>query len=591
MTYKEAKELYDRAKDETALNALIEFFEYHNNNKNILFYIANCYNELQRFSDGLNYILSKVDNDTFPYERYSTIILKLFKGLLMTMIDKESNKPINKEEYEQEVNKIKQLWLDFKDVRFLSMYGFECRKIDCQKDYLLLLKSVEDENVLSDSYVKNAQLWCHYDVYIKKFVINQEITKEEVCEFIKNAEFITTNCCQEELDKYYSNPFGLTVVKVIKVLNQTMSCKYKEIIKWISLLDVDKLPLDDESQYTTSFWRECESASTREFYYYQIARAYEKTEEYEKCIEICNKALSEDIKFHYRNNLWIKARKLYCECQIAEDKEKAILNYKKVIDKNIYKIRRECIKEGPAGERLWERFEVSNEIANQNPKQYPRVMEVYIFKNDWESVEKECKSVPEMQAMCKQIGDGMCDEIICDLELQMRICNGESVYDLVEKPDKLPYARLIMLRNGWDAFFGGDYVTNRVLMIPPANLDIRRFYPNVKLRFSVPYAFRRKRNESSHRLIKSECMDNDKPIVSKPKKNNPNPTKRKRRKRSRRRRRRRITGVGDKADCIRTKVPLLCALCVLSSAFVAMNTVLCYLNRNRTKLRGSNFPL
>jgi len=122
MTYKEAKELYDRAKDETALNALIEFFEYHNNNKNILFYIANCYNELQRFSDGLNYILSKVDNDTFPYERYSTIILKLFKGLLMTMIDKESNKPINKEEYEQEVNKIKQLWLDFKDVRFLSMY-------------------------------------------------------------------------------------------------------------------------------------------------------------------------------------------------------------------------------------------------------------------------------------------------------------------------------------------------------------------------------------------------------------------------------------------------------------------------------------
>jgi len=334
MTYKEAKELYDRAKDETALNALIEFFEYHNNNKNILFYIANCYNELQRFSDGLNYILSKVDNDTFPYERYSTIILKLFKGLLMTMIDKESNKPINKEEYEQEVNKIKQLWLDFKDVRFLSMYGFECRKIDCQKDYLLLLKSVEDENVLSDSYVKNAQLWCHYDVYIKKFVINQEITKEEVCEFIKNAEFITTNCCQEELDKYYSNPFGLTVVKVIKVLNQTMSCKYKEIIKWISLLDVDKLPLDDESQYTTSFGRECESASTREFYYYQIARAYEKTEEYEKCIEICNKALSEDIKFHYRNNLWIKARKLYCECQIAEDKEKAILNYKKVVDKN-----------------------------------------------------------------------------------------------------------------------------------------------------------------------------------------------------------------------------------------------------------------
>lgn len=334
MTYKEAKELYCTAKDEKALKALIDFFEYHNNNKNVLYYIADCFIELQKFFDGLNYILSKVDNKIFPFERYSAIIYKLFKGLLMTMIDKENNKPISKQEYEQELNKIKQIWFDFKDVRFLSLYGFGCRKIDNQQEYLELLKSVEDDNILSNNFIKNAQLWCYYDLYIKKFAINQQTTNEQVWEFIKNAEFVTANCCQEELDKYYSNPYGLTVVKVVKILNQTSSNKFKEIIKWISLLDVDKLPPNDENQYTTSFGRECESASTREFYYYQITRAYEKIKEYEKCIEICDKALSEDIKFHYRNKLWIKARKLYSECQIAKDKGKAILNYKKVVDKN-----------------------------------------------------------------------------------------------------------------------------------------------------------------------------------------------------------------------------------------------------------------
>lgn len=334
MTYKEAKELYDTAKNDTALNALIEFFEYHNNNQNVLYYIADCYNELHRFSDGLKYVLPKIDGCTFSYDRYAIIIRKLFKGHLSNLMDKDSNRPLNKDEYLQEVNKVKELWLKFNDEKALAIYGFECRKIGCQKEFLNLIETIEDQNVLSDSYVKNAQLWNMYDLYIKKFSINLETTKEDIDEFLEKSKFIVNNCSQEETDKYYTNPYGLTIVKVVKILNQRAYCNYKDIIKWISLLDVDKLPYNDENQFVTSFGRECESASTREFYYYQITRAYEKNREYEKCIEICDKALSEDIKFHYKNRLWIKARKLYCECQIADDKIKAINNYKKIVDKN-----------------------------------------------------------------------------------------------------------------------------------------------------------------------------------------------------------------------------------------------------------------
>lgn len=54
-----------------------------------------------------------------------------------------------------------------------------------------------------------------------------------------------------------------------------------------------------------------------------------------------------------------------------------------------------------------------------------------------------------MRDMCEELGDGMCCEIICDLELQMRICNGESVNDLslIPKIEKyIEYMVIILLK-------------------------------------------------------------------------------------------------------------------------------------------------
>ena len=119
----------------------------------------------------------------------------------------------------------------------------------------------------------------------------------------------------------------------------------------------------------------------------------------------------------------------------------------------------------------------SNEIANQNPEQYSRVIETYIFKHNW-----EYKFGQELRDMCEKIGDGMCDEIICDLELQMRICNGEATKSLVGELDKLPYVRFIKLRNGDVGFLGG---------VTPAKLTICDSAPNFKRFHCVPYAFRK----------------------------------------------------------------------------------------------------
>lgn len=155
-----------------------------------------------------------------------------------------------------------------------------------------------------------------------------------------------------------------------------------------------------------------------------------------------------------------------------------------VIAKNREKIRRVCNKAGDVGKAYWKRFEESNKIADENPNQYPRIIETYIFKHDW-----KYKTEQEMLDMCKEIGDGECDEVICDLELQMRICNGESAHALFEEDDKLPRVRVIQLRNGGTGYFGGG--ADNFDYVPPADLGRRNFNPNGKHYMSTPYAFRR----------------------------------------------------------------------------------------------------
>lgn len=157
---------------------------------------------------------------------------------------------------------------------------------------------------------------------------------------------------------------------------------------------------------------------------------------------------------------------------------------REVINKSKEEIRRKCNEAGTGGKELWNRFKKSNKIANENPDQYPCLIETYIFEHNW-----DYKTEQEMRDMCEDVGDGMCDEVICDLELQMRICNGELVDDLIQKADRLPRVRVIKLRNGGTGYLGGgavDYDDN-----PPAFLVRSYFSPFNKNYHYTPYAFRR----------------------------------------------------------------------------------------------------
>ena len=157
---------------------------------------------------------------------------------------------------------------------------------------------------------------------------------------------------------------------------------------------------------------------------------------------------------------------------------------REVIDKSKEEIRLKCNEAGDEGKAYWRRFEASNKIADENLNQYPRLIETYIFEHSW-----YYKTEQEMRDMCEKVGEGMCDEIICDLELQMRICNGESAIDLFKKADKLPHVRVIKLRNGETGYFGGGAGSSDD--DPPAYLYRSNFYPVSRHYSFVPYAFRR----------------------------------------------------------------------------------------------------
>ena len=162
---------------------------------------------------------------------------------------------------------------------------------------------------------------------------------------------------------------------------------------------------------------------------------------------------------------------------------------REVIKKSKEEIRRKCNEAGNEGERYWKRFEKSNEIADENPEQYSSLIETYIFERSW----GRRKSIEDMENMCEEVGEGMCDEVICDLELQMRICNGESANDLFVKGDKLPYVRVIKSRNGRICCIGDGYAKSNSHRRSPAEIisDYEQVPAALLPYVGVPYAFRR----------------------------------------------------------------------------------------------------
>lgn len=244
---------------------------------------------------------------------------------------KEANKLCKEEKYAEayniligEINAEQEF-----NIYAYASYGRICRKLNKQKEFLQVIKPLllsEEMIEFTAEFFADVVGWCLYDLYIVKY--------DENCDYdiIDKSQFILEHCKQKELNQYKYNPLVFTIFKIVRVLKDKSSINYKKIIELLELLDPLKLPLDNVQTIIGPNDREMKLASSREVYYQDLSKAYEKTRQFEKAYTLCDNALNENSKWHYRNDLWIKARKYYCLCLANVDFNINIEEYKKIVE-------------------------------------------------------------------------------------------------------------------------------------------------------------------------------------------------------------------------------------------------------------------
>lgn len=213
---------------------------------------------------------------------------------------------------------LEQLWTNSSknDVYLLYEYGNVLRSNNKQTVFINICRECyNNKNIINNAYIKNLLCWCIYEVYIKDFVKDED---NDFNEFIKEANFIKDNMMQLPKEQEHYNPYVLTIFKVIRVYMKSASINYKEILKWLNLLNPNELP-EEVFKFQDSKGKEREKASKKEFFYQYKTKALEKLQKYEECINICEEALKSIEKFHYRNDVWIKARLYFSKCMEAND--------------------------------------------------------------------------------------------------------------------------------------------------------------------------------------------------------------------------------------------------------------------------------
>ena len=239
----------------------------------------------------------------------------------------KGNYPLAKIIYEK-------LWDDSKRKNnyLLSCYGRSLRKLGENRKFVDICEDLLESKISLNKYIVDTLCWCIYDVYIKNYSFNDY---EGFNIFITKAEFIKDNCNQLNANESFKNPYVITIRKVIKTYNGKNKNNYKDIIKWLSYLNPDILS-EDEFQFIDETGKNRELASPKEFYYQYMAKSLEKTGRYEDCMKICETAFQQIRKFHYRNQIWLRARMYFSKCMVQEDTESAISEYKDLAYKENY---------------------------------------------------------------------------------------------------------------------------------------------------------------------------------------------------------------------------------------------------------------
>lgn len=141
----------------------------------------------------------------------------------------------------------------------------------------------------------NTYAWAIYHTEISNDTVQDE------SRFTKAAYAIVKLCRPDDL---YS-PFVRTVLAAAKHFERKGDSRL--VIQWLTRID-DKFLSDDTFTITDPTGKRRELASDREQYYATLSKALLEIEDYQACIDLCQKALVEVRTLHYDNDVWFKWR-------------------------------------------------------------------------------------------------------------------------------------------------------------------------------------------------------------------------------------------------------------------------------------------
>lgn len=173
-----------------------------------------------------------------------------------------------------------------------------------------------------------SRAWVLYKKIIRSYDGSESSSFDE---FMSAAEMITTTCSQLEAGNN-SNPYVFTVLKVLKTLNGRDNKNYNKILSWVQKLDPSILS-EEVFTFTDETGKDRELASPFEKYYQYLSKAYEKLKKYDECVKICDLGLQKIKRWHYRNHIWVRARREYCNCYISNNFDCDIKNYQRLAER------------------------------------------------------------------------------------------------------------------------------------------------------------------------------------------------------------------------------------------------------------------
>lgn len=221
----------------------------------------------------------------------------------------------------------------FKNQFLLARYGQALRKDNKSKEFVDICREYIKTKKITIEFLNNVLCWCIYEEYIKNYI---EDDTENFDNFLKEAQYICTNTKQLPAKEHFKNPYVLTVEKVVKAYNNRNNTNYNEVLKWIELLNPDMLSSEDAYVFIDKDGNDREKASHKEFYYQNKIKALEKTYQYELCYKLCEDCFEKIDKLHYKNEIWIESRKLYCKCMMDSEYIDEYIKFAK--EKNLWHI-------------------------------------------------------------------------------------------------------------------------------------------------------------------------------------------------------------------------------------------------------------